>query len=48
MTIENAKAALRVEAIRTRNGEATSLGPGVSFREMSAAPAPPGGLAQVQ
>jgi putative monooxygenase len=34
MTIENAKAALRVEAIRPGKGQATSLGPGVSFREM--------------
>ena len=34
MTIENAKAALRVEAIRPGMGEATSFGPGVSFREM--------------
>lgn len=34
MTVENAKAILRVEAIRPGVGEVSSLGLGVSFREM--------------
>lgn len=34
MTVENAKTFLRGEAIRSGVGEVSSLGPGVSFREM--------------
>jgi PAS domain-containing protein len=34
MTVENAKATSRVEAIRPGTGEVTPLGQGVSFREL--------------